>query len=463
MRDAILGRSSRDFDFAVGGNAIRFSRHVANKLKGDFYALDEERDAGRVLLRDESGQRSVLDFVSMRGDSIEADLLERDFTINAMAIELSGGEHLYDPCGGSQDLRDQRLKACREDSIASDPIRVLRAIRLANQFDLRIEAKTLQMTKASVPDLATSSAERIRDEFMRMLNLPHLARGLRVLDAIGVLDQIFPELAPLKALKQSSPHRFDVWEHTLKSVENLQKIMGLLDRDYPSDGAQDLASGLIVLKLGRYREQISDILEQSPVEDRPRRSLLLLAVLLHDTGKASTQEIGEDRIRYPGHEALSADIARQRLEALKFSRAEIDSIALILAEHKRITEISHMGEEVQPIEIYRYFRGLGERGIDLGLHALADLMGRFGVELPQPALQRRLDIVRSLFEGYFEHNDELIDPPALLDGHTLITELKLEPGPEIGAMLEAMREAQVQGTIATREDALTLARNSLSQ
>ena len=454
VRDQFLGRPSTDFDFVVDAGAIEFARRVANQIKGDFYVLDEERDAARVLLG--SGVRLVLDFVGQRGASLEEDLKERDFTVNALGLRLGGDIRLFDPCNGVQDLRNGILRVCQPDAIEQDPVRALRAVRLAAQFKLKIES--LQAIKAGAGRVMESSAERVRDEFMRLLMLPKAESNLRILDAVGVLGQILPEMEALKDREQSPPHQFNVWEHTLKAVAGLEKTLGLLQRDYPAEGAQDLIGGLIVLKLGRFRGPISDLLEAEAVQGRPRWALLLLALLLHDVGKGPTQEIGEDRIRYPGHEAASAEMARDWMQAMKFSRGEIEAVGLIIGTHKRVTELGRLEKGPGPLEVYRYFRELGELGIDLGLHSLADLMGRWGAELPEEALSKRLEVVRALFEGYFERREEFVAPPSLLDGNVLVEKLKMKPGPRIGEVLEALREAQVQGLVATGEEALAFAR-----
>jgi poly(A) polymerase len=455
IRDHFLDRDSTDFDFTVSNGAIRFARKIADALHGDFFVLDVERDAARVLL---PNKKIVLDFVGKKDGNIISDLQGRDFTINAMGVQLNAERKFFDPCKGLPDLQKRSLRMCKPDAIAKDPIRALRAIRLAAQFGLIIQSDTSKEIRQASKHLYQSSNERIRDEFVRLLMLPNPEGNLRTLEAVSILDEIIPEIKSLKELEQSPPHVFTVWEHTLKSIGRAEKILGLLQRDYPAEGAQDLFGGMIVLSLGRFRDPISDLLGKQPTAGRPRWAQLLLALLLHDAGKGVTQQIAADRIRYPDHEEASAELASDWLERMKFSRTEIVSISKLISAHKLVTKYSRQNTTLAPLSIYRYFREMGDLGIDLGLHSLADLMGRWGIELPEAVLSARLNIIRSLFEGYFEQFNEVIDPPTLLDGSAILAETKHKSGPQIGNILELIREAQVEGKIQSRAEALALAK-----
>ncbi len=461
VRDKLLSIESKDYDFVVEENAIALGRRVANHFKGEFYVLDKERDAGRVILKQADEKGLFLDFIAQKGTSIDEDLIARDFSINAMAIALDEQNSLYDPCEGANDLHNKSLVACRKDSIEQDPIRILRAIRLAAQFDLRIEKSTLRAIKENVSALENSSPERMRDEFWRILEIPNVRKSLHALQFIGALQIVFPELAPLNSMEQSPPHNFNVWEHTLRTVESLEKILSLLDEDYPSEGARSLFGGLVVLSLGRYREEISKIMKQEFVDGRKRRYLLLLAALLHDAGKGITQEIAGDRIRYSGHESEGAKLAKARMQTLRFSRAEIETVAQIIAAHKRPTEISRAMDTPDERSIFHYFRELDNKGIDVGLHSIADLMGRHGLELKESVLSSRLEIIRSLFEAYFHQYDSLIAPKPLIDGDEIMQHFELEPGPKIGEIADMLLEAQAIGEINSTDEAYKLAKSYL--
>lgn len=456
VRDMLLGRPVRDYDFALPSGAIPFARKLAKQLKADFYILDQERDIARVLLQGDE-PRATLDFSAFRGDGLEADLQARDFTLNAIAIDMHQPEALLDPLGGAPDLLAKRLRACHSSALENDPIRVLRAIRMAASFALRIDVETRTWMRAAAPALRTVSAERTRDELVRLLLVPKPATCLRALDMLGALEPVLPELAALKGIEQSLPHRYDVFEHTLKVLEKLEVALSVLAEEYGQEGAGDLHSGLVVLSLGRYRQQISQRLRQELVPGRPLKALLFLAALHHDSSKLPEETSGEeDPMRFGGHEQVGAARMRARAEALHFSNDEIERLVSIVNQH---SQPALMLLEAPPTRraIYRYFRAAGEAGVETCLLSVADVMGKYGPELPRTELQDRLDMVRALLEAYFEHYDQIIDPPSLLSGDELMSALGLAPGPDVGRILETIREAQAAGEVATKDQALDLA------
>ena len=461
VRDLLLEKPSHDFDFVSPGKAIATARRVANALGAAFYPLDESRDVGRVILT-EGLEHATLDFIALQGADIDSDLAARDLTINAMAIDLRHPEALLDPLGGATDLTARRVRACSPDAFRADPVRVLRAIRMAASFDMKIDKATRQALRDAASRLPQVSAERLRDELFRLLQAPKLATSLRALDLLSALVPILPELAALKGVEQSAPHAFDVWSHTLQVVNKLDHLMSLLGENYRPEGAGNLHSGLVVLRLGRYRSQIGELLGQELVPGRSRRELLMFAALFHDAGKPATRSVeAEGRVRFIGHDQVGAELVVARGEALHLSNAEIDYLGMVVGRHGRPYALTQSGEVPSPRAIYRFFRQTGEWGVDICLLSLADFMGKTGVDLSQDALAEHLETLRILLEAYFEKREQTIAPSPLLNGDDLIKELRLEPSPKIGEILESLREAQATGEIHTRADALALAKSLL--
>jgi putative nucleotidyltransferase with HDIG domain len=462
VRDLLLGRPVRDLDFAVPGRAIPLGRKLANALGADFYTLDSERDAGRVLL-DVDGKQAILDFVALQGD-IDADLAARDLTINAMALDLRQPDALLDPLSGAADLRAKRLRACGPRSFESDPVRVLRAVRMAAAFGMQIESETRKWLRAAAAGLTLVSAERLRDEWLRLLLAPKPAASLRALDLLGALEGSFPELVRLKGVTQSAPHIYDVWEHTLHVVEKLEFAFAALDENYPAEGASDFASGLIVLRLGRFRSQLSQHLAAEMVAERPRRALLLLAALLHDSGKPLTRRVEPSgRIRFFGHEAAGANLAAERGAALHLSGEEIAYLDTVVANHMRPAALTRTGQLPSRRAIYRYFRDTGAAGVDICLLSLADMLGKNVTEINEAEFKAHLETLRTLLEAYYEKPEESVSPPILINGDELMSELGLKPSRKIGEILEALREAQAMGNVTDRAGAIAFARNFRSR
>jgi tRNA nucleotidyltransferase/poly(A) polymerase len=435
IRDALLNRRIRDLDFAVEGEALRMARAVANKLAGAYYPLDADRDVGRVLLQTDDGD-VTLDFARLRGPDLETDLAARDFTINALAVALNDPETLIDPLGGLADVRAKRIRVCSPSAIADDPLRGVRAVRLAAQLDFRLEKETRSLIRAQTPALRRVSAERVRDEVVRCVNGPRPGAALRALDRLGLLDQIIPELTPLKEVTQSPPHVLDVWEHTLAVVTRLDEILNLLGPVHDVDAASDLILGLISVQLGRYRHSLSEHLRAALTPERNVRAALMLAALLHDSGKPATRTVDpRGRIRFLTHEAVGADLAEARLTELRLSGDELKRIRTIIANHMRPRQLSSQ-KEVSSRAIYRFFRDTGAAGVDIVLLSLADFLGKHGGEPPpQDEWAHHLVVCAQLLEAYFEKHAERVAPPALLTGHDVMTELGWPPGPHLGQVL----------------------------
>jgi poly(A) polymerase len=467
IRDRLLRRPVHDLDFAIDGRAMPAARAVADALHAAFYPLDEERDVGRVVVKSRAAEPFVLDFARLRGDTLAADLAARDFTLNAIAAPVDDPEALIDPLQGEADLRAKLIRLCAPSAIADDPLRGLRAVRLAAQLRFHIDPAARAAIRTEAPRLAEVSAERRRDEFIRCVAGPRAAAAMRALDQLGLLAALAPELLPLKGLSQpADKHALDGWEHTLATVARLEELLRVLGPVHDPEAAADLTLGLAALKLGRYRQALSEHLERRLDGDRPVRWLLMLTALLHDIGKPGTRSQAADgAIHFYGHENEGAEAAAQRMTELRFSNEEIRRARLVIAHHLRPMHLAHAyAPAVSRRAVYRYFRDLGEAGVDLAVIALADYLAHFaGQPPPVQRWERRLDVSAQLLSAYFEHRSERVEPPSLVTGRDLMDALGIAPGPLLGELLEAVREAQAAGEVADKEAALAYARRRLEK
>jgi len=463
LRDRILGYDAKDIDFVLKEGALEVGRRVADALGGAYYALDEERQTARVIIEAGEGERNVLDFAIMRGGNLESDLANRDFTINAMAVETRNPEELLDPLGGLADLHAKRLKSCSPTTFQDDPLRILRGVRLAAGFNFRIFPETLREMRQSVVRLGDVSAERLRDELFRILQGPQPATAMRALELLGVFPYLLPELIPLKGLSQFPPHIYDVWDHTLETVRQLEFLLQVLSPEYDPDKAANLKMGLLSLRIGRYRGEINKQLQTRFTPERSLRPLLFLATLYHDTGKAiSKQADEENEIHFYGHEVSGSKLAKGRARKLCLSSDEVERIEKIVASHMRPLHLVNSKESPSRRAIYRFYRDLNDVGVDVCLLSLADTLATYGATLPQELWSRHLELVRTMFEAWWEQPTERVRPPVLVTGNDLITELRLESGPIIGRLLDSIREAQAAGDVTTYDEALQIARDILA-
>ncbi|MBT7074469.1 MAG: CCA tRNA nucleotidyltransferase, partial [Anaerolineae bacterium] len=302
VRDLLLGRTIHDLDFGLGANSLAIARKIANHIGAAYYPLDKERGTARLILIHDDGTRDILDLAAFRGDGLEEDLQGRDFTINAIALDVHTHK-IYDPLGGAADLRAKELRLASPTSLSDDPIRILRAIRLASNFGLKILPETRSAMKEAISGLSETSVERQRDEFFKILEGKQPYTALRALEMLGVLPEILPEVAALKDVAQSPPHVDDVWTHTLNAMRHLESMLAALSPDYDSSKASEFHNGFLVLKLGRYRKQLAEHFSKALTTDRSLYGLLFFSALYHDIAKPVVQKKGDDgRIRFWGHD-----------------------------------------------------------------------------------------------------------------------------------------------------------------
>ncbi|MGD2027306.1 MAG: HD domain-containing protein, partial [Anaerolineales bacterium] len=338
VRDMLLNRPSHDLDFVLTENSLGTARAVADALGGAYYTMDEEFQVGRVVLVDSEGRRRVMDFTAMQGETLEDDLRNRDFTVNAIAVSLVALDEAIDPLGGLEDLLHKRLRACSPTSLIEDPVRVLRAVRMAADYGLTLVPETRTLIEPAVSRLGEVSVERLRDEFLKLLDAPKPATSLRILDRFGVLDMMVPRAGKMKGVTQSPPHIDDVWEHSLHTVAGMERVLAILDAGYVHDNefGGDLVSGLFSQRLGRYRKQISAHVAMELVPDRAYRPLLYLAAFCHDLTKPDHRQVVEgDKVRFTGHEVTSAQAMAELASWMRLSNAETRRLVRMVEGHSR--------------------------------------------------------------------------------------------------------------------------------
>jgi tRNA nucleotidyltransferase/poly(A) polymerase len=467
VRDMLLNRASLDLDFAVPSKGVSLARRVANALHADFMVLDEERDTGRVIVTESGGKRTFLDFATYRGRDLDEDLRARDFTVNAIAFDAHT-QTLLDPLNGASDLRLKTIRACLPTSLSDDPVRILRAVRQAAAFQFRIEPETRKAMRQAASLLPRISPERQRDELFKILEGSKPDASMRALEMLGIFPFLLPELPALKGVEQSPPHIYDVWEHTLSVLGHLETILAALAPAYNADDTNDLFTGLLTLRIGRFRDQFTGHFATSLNTDRSVRAALFFAALYHDVQKPATRtvELGE-RIRFFDHDVRGAEVVAERGRAFNLSNDELERIKLIVHHHMRFHFFTSRleGEKKGPSRkaIYRFFRDAGEAGVDLVLLGLADLRGTQGSGLRQETWTAALDVARILLENYWEKPQEAVAPPRLLNGNELMSALGLQPGRIVGQLLEEIREGQATGKVESREQALALAQDYLKK
>ncbi|MCH2540402.1 MAG: hypothetical protein MK000_08680 [Anaerolineales bacterium] len=435
VRAVLTGREIEDLDFVLPGDALAAARTVADTLSGHYFPLDEERGMGRVLPRANSGM--VLDFARMHVDGITADLLSRDFTINAMALPLGGVMHVLDPSGGREHLQNKVICKVSDTALKADPIRVVRAVRLAVELGFRIEPDTRKGIREVAPDVETVSVERKRDELMRCLGGPNPTSALRALDRLGVLLRVLPEW------------NVDESESALAVSRTLQSLLSVLRPRHDVDAASEFALGLVAARVGRFRRELSDYLSKSVVFTRKQIQLLYLGSLLRIVGDVTKVQEGCRTLRLSKVE-------------MKIITAMVQSEGIPvtdLPKEKRSNGGGASGEISLPLRtIHRFYHTNGVAGVEVCLISLAEVLAAQGPELNQREWAQHVDAVVDLFDAYFNRFDEVIAPPSLINGRELMQELGIPPGARVGMFLSEISEAQACGEVTNRSQAIELAR-----
>jgi tRNA nucleotidyltransferase/poly(A) polymerase len=459
VRDQLAGKPCHDIDIILPGESRQIARRAADALGGNFFALDDTRGMYRILLTSD-GQTDMVDFARFQAESLEDDLKLRDFTVNAMAMRLHDPTVWSDPLHGRQDLKDKILRPCSDQSFENDPVRTIRAARMSLAFNLRMAPGVISLIRAASPKLVRVSAERKRDEFLKLLDGVHPASAIRLLDSFEVLSSLLPELASLKGVSQSLPHTMPVWEHTLAVVSHLDQLLNLfLEPEATLKDGGNLMLGLAAGKLGIYRPSIQSHYQTRINPFRSRKSLGLLAALLHDIGKPSTISTGTDgRIHFYRHESVGAEIAVEIGRALALSEVETDALSVMTDNHMRPRSFSTDDTLPTRRKVFRFYQAAGKFGVDTCFLSMADSLAKADHLPEMGAWTDELDRIAVYLKGWFEEQKSWVNPVRLINGNEIMEIFNVQPGKIIGDVLDQVTEAQAAGEISTREEALEMAK-----
>jgi poly(A) polymerase len=458
VRDALLGRETADIDIAVVADALKIAPEVADTIGGRCVLLDEENGVARVVLAEETGagRQYNVDISTIAG-SIEDDLARRDFTVDAIAVSLEqmladpADVELIDPCHGQSDLNSRIIRAVSAKAFEADAVRLLRAVRLAGELDFGIDDETEMQIHRYSPLITGVAGERVREELLRILALPGAGYLVRYLDRLGLLIALIPELLPARGVEQPKEHVWDVYEHSLETVNAVAFILREGKWEHAGEGLLDVVPWSERLER-HFREEVSN--------GSTRSSLMKLAALLHDIAKPQSKAIQPDgRMRFLGHADEGARIAAEIMERLRFSKREIRLVEVMVKYHLRPVQMSNDGVPTGRA-IYRYFRDTGEAGIDTIFLSLADHLAARGPTLDKKEWENHAREMEYVLHQKFQTEGK-VSSPRLVDGHEIMVVFGLKPGPAVGKILEEVKEAQAAGELSTKQQALAYIREHL--
>ncbi len=451
IRDLLRGSTTvPDLDLATSFNPIGAAREFARATGAGFVVLDEERHVVRVVSAVNDGHYTF-DISEFRAPSIEEDLRLRDFTINSIAAPLfgSGAEaleagniELYDPLGGIDHLADGKIEPSSDRLFTDDPLRLMRAFRFSALFDAEFSGSLHAMVVAQAALLKGVSGERIRDEFFKVLSVADSTRWVRLMDKTGILAVVLPQLHACHGVEQNEWHHLDVFEHTLLTLQNLEKLLRE-GQEFPWWPAF----------ISYLHEPISGV--------RTFAQCLKLGCLLHDLGKPPCKRYDHEARKtiFHGHEMEGAALARDIGERLRLSVNETNYLQKLVKNHMRPGVMLQQG--LNEKRLFRFYSETGRDGLGIALLSMADRSSALG-SLGDTELA---EFNAGIFQIMTQFYEQLKRPklPPFLNGNDLMQNLAIKPGPEIRRILEALEEAQFSGEIKNRDEALTLARSLLER
>lgn len=439
IRDALLGGRVIDADLAVErGREEGAARTIAKVAGGFSFALSEEHATWRAVSSDHEWH---VDVAPLRAATIEEDLRARDFTVNAIAVPLQGGDPV-DPTGGLGDADRRLLRAASRESFEQDPIRLLRAVRLAAGQGLAIESRTAELARAASSRAADPAGERQFAELRGIVDGPDPLRGISLMEELALTPTVLPELEALRGVVQNPNHHLDVLGHTLAVLEEWLGI----EAD-PAEFAGGLAG------------EVEDLLAEPLADELTRRGTLRFGALFHDLGKPETRSEGSGYVTFIGHDEAGARITAEICTRLRTSRRLSETLQGLALHHLRLGFLIHQ-RPLSRRKVYEYLVATEPIAAEVTLLSVADRLAARGEgPLASPEMvEAHLDLAREiLVDALAWHRDGPPRPP--LTGDELEAELGVPPGPEMGRILEDLRAAAFVGEITDRVEALDRARS----
>jgi tRNA nucleotidyltransferase/poly(A) polymerase len=438
IRDAAFGREVTDVDLAVAVDERELARAIGRAAGGPAFPLSEQFATWRAL---SGGGEWYVDVARMRGDRIEADLALRDFTIDAIAVPaVNPAAQLFDPHQGLADVESRVLRAVSERSFADDPLRILRAARIAASLSLEIEERTVALARAEAERAGDPAGERQFAELRLILTGPDAVGGLRTLDRLAATSALLPELEVLRGVEQNPYHHLDVHGHTIEVLSRMVEVEADLPRF-----------------TGAAAPEILELLGEPLADGLTRGGALRFAALVHDFGKPQTRSLGEGgRVLFIGHDRAGAQIVRELCSRLRASRRLADYLANLTLNHLRLGFLVH-ARPLSRRQVYDYLLATDPDSTDVTLLTMADRLATQGDRTRPEAVDAHLEVAREMIgEALAWRRDG--PPRSPIRGDDLAVALGIQPGPALGRLIEEIHAAVFTGEVSSAEDAIAYAR-----
>jgi len=439
VRDLLIGKQDiKDIDLVMPSGSEHIARTFAAKINGSFFFLDEDRKITRVVKRT-NGEFIQFDFTNFEGPDLTADLTRRDFTVNAMALDLrefmrsNSLDGLIDLFNGKQDVKNKLIRVVKAEVLDEDPLRLLRAVRFGATLGFAIESATVELIRNRSRLITKPTPERLRDELFLILTERNAENHLHLMDSLGILSPLLPELEPLRGFAPGRYHVHDVLTHSIKTAGYLDSVLDDLPKMSPEHADSVLAH-----------------LEKSFEHLVPRKAALRFACLLHDTAKPETFTNAGGHIKFHGHDNLGAEKAALVCRRFRLSRDTEKTVTTVIKQHMRLFNLSTPGGPSKNA-MYRYCRDLGDALPEGLILAQADARATSEIMLKEKFTDTEKPMAVVL--DYYYSKFLKVEARPFVTGQDLI-DRGLEPGPHFRVILEEIKERQAEGALKDREEAL---------
>lgn len=432
VRDLLLGRLPTDYDIAVLENPEKFARMIAKRINGHLTHIGK---SDQMVIRVSSGD-TIFDIASVNGSSIEDDLNQRDFTINAMACSLSSGD-IIDTMKARRDLAEKKIRMISKAAFQKDPIRLIRAYRLGAHLNFEIEPRTASAIKENALLIQKSAGERIREELLKLLSAPGSHHYLNQMASTGLLFAIFPELLKLQRCDHNRQSPYNLFKHTMDAYHNLETVLNAPESFMPGNTSRPI-----------------------PAFNKSSRASLKTAMLLHEIGKPEIKtDTEKEDMRLHGYEDKSAEMAKKICARLRFSNREKRFIDFILRNHLKPFALfkSRREKDFNQNHAVRFFIKCEAYTFPVLLHSLADIENTNG-DMNHETFK---GFVKNLLHTYFNFYIPNRDKSPLITGYDLISEFDLPPSSLFKKILLLTEEARLMNRIKSKKEALRFAKELL--
>lgn len=437
VRDILSGNKNideiHDLDIIVTDMpAKEFAKKFdTNNDTATVIALDEINNIYRIVMADKI---NYIDVTNPVNNSLEDDIKRRDITINAIAYNIKTSE-ITDLTGGVNDLKNGIIRGLSEENFIDDPLRMIRVFRFASTTGFEIENKTLSFIEKHKGLILKPAVERRNCEILKLFGGKYADKILKEMDKLGIIDIIFPIMLDVKKVPPNTHHHLDLFNHSLSTVKYIQEI---------------------------YENSYNDVKEHLDTIDfggDTRLAHLKFAGFLHDIGKFSTWTIEDDgRHRFIRHDEIGEQIAKGILKEQKFSKKQIDYISGVIRHHMYPSSVISAPNITDKIYM-RYVRKAGDNAIDWITIAKADRLSARGPAVTDEMVEENLNGLNRLQEFYIKVKPTLVPLPKLLNGREIMRLKKIKPSKELGEIIEALTEAQQEGKVTTKQDAIDFVLN----